>query len=176
MWTSFFSLNLSSYCNFKGDNGLKGGHYFHPGGRWSILSDDGNQLPCTNNAVNATLDPQAFFIDDEYSDQEELSFNEESPLEFPYFPSVASFPDEGLDERCIHPSRERFISVSEPDLTAQQAQSCSKSISKKFRQWRSAVRDVWASHDNIALESVVLCHSPSRKREGEGRRRAATPQ
>ena len=152
-WSNKYSKKIGPYHKFRKDNLLKGGHYFHSGGKWSILSDDGNQLPCTDNPFNATLDPQAFFNDEEYIDQEELSFHEVSPLEFPYFPSVASFPDEDLDERCIHPSRERYISVSEPDLTAQ---TCSQSISKKFRQWRSAVRDVWTSHDNIALEPVEL--------------------
>ena len=111
---------------------------------------------------------EPFFIDDEYCDQEELSFSDTSQIETVAYPSAASFP--GVDFEIVPPMlpRTRFRSASESDLPTQ---TCPNTISQKLRQWGSAMRSVWSSSDSVLLEEMT-----SRRDEGKRRRRAATPQ
>ena len=167
------------YHNFKSDAGDVGGHYFNPHGMWSLLTEDHTQAPpqpdpqfVSNPEVHLDLMESSFFIDDDYLDQMDLSFENSSPPflqgeTLTFYPSIASFPDFDVQiPRPINP-RTRFMSSSEPDLPSN---GCHRSIQNRLRQWGSAIRDVWAStsilNDDVSMEDLE---------EREERKEAATP-
>ena len=152
------------YHNFRTDHGSTGGHYFFPNGLWSILTSDDHQLPAqTTENVNVEPEFPSIFIDDDYEDQQELSFSDTTPDRQIIYPSIASFPDMdiGIPTQL---SRDRFLSASEPELPSQ---SCHRSLTQRLRRWCTAVRDAW-----VSSESVNRQPEPEEEEE-EGR--AATP-
>ena len=163
--------------NFRADDGSTGSHYFNQGGLWSLLQEQ-TQASITDNHRTITnplgqeFEETIFYIDDEYPDQPNLSFDDESPdqtLEtYTFYPSAASFPD--LDVGITRPfsQRTRFLSTSEPEMTNPR---CHTSLRNKFRQWGSALRDAWVSTSALDGEGDSGDDLEKEKRE----KGAATP-
>ena len=161
--------------NFIDVSGAKGGHYFHPGGFWSILTDDQNQLsvqPQQNTEVDSDSENESLmFIDDDYSDHLELSLSPQLPHDGLFlYPSAASFPDDDTNIPYDPPFRERYLSQSESDIPSQ---GCHQSLHSRWRRLKSAVR-AWSIAD-IHHTSCEPEEETRGKERGEEDRGEATP-
>ena len=109
------------------------------------------------------MDPteSAFFIDDKYEDQEDLSLEQETlPVSDPLFlelypPSAASFSDLDIQPPLLPFQRPRFRSLSELDLPTL---GCHESLRLRLRRWGSALREAWVSTGSL----------PTTYQDGEG--------
>ena len=159
------------YPNFVDMKNSRGGHFFHPGGLWSILSDDINQLHhSSKSSDDETLSSSnpSRFIDDDYADQLQLSLSPQLPQHRVMYPSAASFPDMDLAIPSSPPRRDRSYLYSEPDLPTM---DCRSSLQHRWNRLKTAVK-AWSTTDILSLSTS------EEEADGEGEteeRRAATP-
>ena len=141
-----YYIKIGPYHNFKCDDGSTGGHYFHPGGLWSLLSDD--QQLSTPEQSSSDSETNSFastspYIDDEYCDQMDLSNSPDYSYNQILRPSAASFPDLDVSFQQQSTLRQRHFSFSEPDLPDL---GCHQALRSRWRRFTSVVR-AWSTND-----------------------------
>ena len=132
------------YHNFADEKNARGGHYFYPGGLWSILTDDRYQLPPQSDSSDEEIiSLGSQFIDDDYDDQLELTMTPPLLEHQVNYPSAATFPDLDTEIPYTSPFRDRAYSYSDPEITQT---GCGSSIQTRWNRLTAAVR-AWSTGD-----------------------------